>query len=239
MSEAFQPKSVLVRNADFTQYISTGMGIIDFDSYFDNEMLKNKFIIKFVKQVELAIRSKVCKVPVGFEFPMEYADRLDKIWHGNCFYGIRQEPYSRKFLYYYPRNDDYHEIIPLPKFKNMIPVNKIADETLLIHVREAWALKYAFEGSSYVSLINSGGFMHHMSDGGMPMFSEDDMDSLTLKTYFYGRDVFNNLMGDFEYFFNDAWNHVSIEFQKIIDFAGMGEMEADDNPTGSFIEGVD
>lgn len=240
MSEAFQPKSVLVRNADFTQYISTGQGIIDFDSFYDNEMAKNKFIIKFVNQVKLAIDTKVCKVPKDFKFPDEYADRLDKIWNGNAFYGINQDPFRRKFLYYYPSNDEYQEVIPLPKFKNMIPVNKIADETLLIQVREEWAMRYAVEGSSYVSLINNGGFMHGMSDGGMPMFSEDDMESLTLKTYYYSRPVYNSLMNDFEHFFNDSWNHISIEFQKIIDFAGMGEMgDEDESGSSSFITGVD
>ena len=40
--DSYQPKSVLFRNQDFTQYISAGMGVIDFGSYFDNEMSKNQ-----------------------------------------------------------------------------------------------------------------------------------------------------------------------------------------------------
>ena len=324
--QSYQPKSILFRNADFTQYLSAGMGIIDFGSYFDNEMSKNKFIIKFVKQVKIAIEAGVCKTPKDYKFPEKEAYNLDKIWNGNTFYGIKQEPFRRKFLYDYPNgavqkqvgteptsigikkihsgysckkcnftmditdnqgdfdrlsahqiiehdiaipttftvrigfiptytdtpiyeerpvfeidtSEEFYEVIPLPKFKNMIPVNKIADETMLIQLREDWTMKYAVEGSSYVSLINNGGFMHQMSDGGMPMFSEEDMQSETLRTYFYSRPVFNSLMNDFEYFFNANWNVISIEFQKIIDFAGMGEMGDDDEfNASSFIAEVD
>ena len=154
--ETYQPKSIIYRNKDFVQYISGGMGVLDFGTYFDNAMARNKFLIKFVQQVKLAIDNPRLKLdlPKEFEFPTKYADRLDRMWHGNTFYGIRQEPFVRKFLYTYPSiEDDYYDVIPLPKYKNMIPVNKIADDTMLIQVREAWQLKYALEGSSYVSLI--------------------------------------------------------------------------------------
>ena len=71
--DEYQPKSVLFRNQDFTQYISAGMGIVDFGSYFSNEMSKNQFIIKFIKQVKLAIDHKVCKVPKDYNFPEKEA----------------------------------------------------------------------------------------------------------------------------------------------------------------------
>jgi len=223
--------------------MSGAMGVIDFQGYFDNEFAKNKFVVKFIKQVQLAIETKNLKLelPKDYNFPYQYTTRLDKIWNGNTFYGIRQEPFSRKFLYDYPSpEDNYYDVIPLPKLKNMIPVNKIADDTMLIQLREAWQLKYALEGSSYVSLINNAGFMHQMSDGGLPMFTEDDMQSDTIKTYHYSRQVYNSLMEDFDYFFNDAWNHISINFQMIIDASGIGLPDDFIEETGSsFITEVD
>lgn len=228
-SEAHQPKSIIYRSQDFVQYMSAGLGVLDWQGEFDNEFAKNKFIMKFINQVELAIHNPKLKLelPKDYEYPQEYITKLDRIWNGNTFYGIRQEPFVRKFLYQYPsQEENYYDVIPLPKLKNMIPVNKIADETMLIQLREAWQLKYALEGSSYASLINNAGFMHQMSDGGVPMFSEEDMQSDTMKTYYYSRQVYNSLMEDFDYFFNDAWNHVSISYQMIIDASEQSEFSS-------------
>ena len=237
--EQYQPKSILFRNQDFTQYVSAGMGIIDFGTYFDNEFSKNKFIIKFVNQVRIAVENKVCKVPKNFVFPHTYAQKLDKIWNGTCYYGINKRPFSRKFLYAVPE-DRYDELIQLPKFRNMIPVNKIADETLLLQVREAIPIKYAFEGSSYATLLSDGKMIHAMSDGMMPKFTQEDMQSLTKKSYFYTRPVFNSLMEDFEHFFNESWNHISIELQKIIDNSGIGlNFDFDESETAPMIKTVD
>ncbi len=47
-------------------------------------------------------------------------------------------------------------------------------------------------------------------------------------------------MEDFEYFFNENWNIISISFQKIIDHSGMGlGMEDFIEKQDSFIAGVD
>ena len=235
----YQPKSVLFRNQDFTQYISAGMGIIDFGSYFDNEMSKNKFIMKFIKQIKLAIEHGVCKVPKDYVFPEKEAYCLDAIWNGTCYYGVLKNPFLRRFHYFKPE-EPYDEIVQLPKFRNMIPNQKISDETLLIQIRESIPLKYAFEGSSYATLINDAGLTHQMSDGSMPKFSQQDMNSLTMKSYNITRQVFNSLMEDFEYFFNENWNIISISFQKIIDHSGMGlGMEDFIEKQDSFIAGVD
>lgn len=219
--ENYQPKSIIFRKDDFTDFISKGMGIVDFDTFYDNEMSKDKFIIKFVNQIVIAIETGVCKVPKTYKFPIIYAERLDKIWNGVCYYGITKRPFTRKFLYDYPE-ENYDEIIQLPKFRNMTPVGKIADETLLLQVREAIPIKYAFEGSSYATLLSDGKMIHAMSDGMMPKFTQEDMQSLTKKSYFYTRPVFNRFMEDFEHFFNYNWNHISVSLQTILDFSDIG-----------------
>src|SRR3990167_3976968 len=219
--ENYQPKSIIFRKDDFTDFISKGMGIVDFDTFYDNEMSKNKFIVKFVNQIMIAIETDVCKVPKTYKFPTDYAKRLDNIWNGTCYYGINKRPFTRKFLYDIPE-ERYDELIELPKFKNMIPVGKIADETLLIQVRESIPIKYAFEGSSYATLLSDGKLIHAMSDGMLPKFTQDDMQSLTKKSYFYTRPVFNRFMEDFEHFFNDNWNHISVSLQEILDYSDIG-----------------
>jgi hypothetical protein len=79
-----------------------------------------------------------------------------------------------------------------------------------------------------------------MSDGTMPKFTQQDMTSLTMKSYHITRQVFNSLMEDFEHFFNENWNIISISFQKIIDHSGMGlGMEDFIEKQDSFIAGVD
>jgi len=79
-----------------------------------------------------------------------------------------------------------------------------------------------------------------MSDGSMPKFTQQDMTSLTMKSYHITRQVFNSLMEDFEYFFNENWNIISISFQKIIDFAGMGGgYDEEDESSGSFVTQVE
>jgi hypothetical protein len=64
------------------------------------------------------------------------------------------------------------------------------------------------------------------------------MQSDTMKTYYYSRQVYNSLMEDFDYFFNDAWNNVSISYQMIIDASGIGLDDEEDDNSGSFITGV-
>src|SRR3990167_1668677 len=236
--ENYQPKSIIFRKDGFEDYISKGMGLVDFDTFYDNEMLKNKFIIKFVNQIKIAIDTGVCKVPKKYKFPVEKAENLDNIWNGTCYYGINKRPFTRKFLYDIPETR-YDELIQLPKFRNMMPIGKIADETLLIQVRESIPIKYAFEGSSYATLLSDGKLIHAMSDGMMPKFTQEDLQSLTKKSYFYTRQVFNSFMEDFEHFFNDSWNHISIEFQRIIDNSGIGLDLPDDYNESSFIAPLD
>lgn len=215
------------------------MGIVDFGTYFDNEMSKNKYIIKLVNQVRIAIEEKVCKTPKDYTFPHTYSNNLDKMWNGTCYYGINKRPFIRKFLYDTPE-EDFDEVIPLPKFRNMIPVNKIADETLLIQCREAIPIKYAFEGASYATLLSDGHLIHAMSDGMMPKFTQEDMQSLVKKSYYYTRPVFNRFMEDFEQFFNYNWNHISVSFQKLIDNSGIGlNFDFDEVETAQMIKNVD
>jgi hypothetical protein len=197
------------------------MGIVDFDTFYDNEMLKNKFIIKFVNQIIIAIDTGVCKVKKDYKFPYTYAKNLDSIWNGTCYYGVNKSPFTRKFLYDYPE-ERYDELIQLPKFRNMMPVGQIADETLLIQVRESLPIKYAFEGASYATLLSDGRLTHAMSDGMIPKFTQDDLQSLKIKSYYYTRPVFNRFMEDFEHFFNANWNHISVSLQEILDYSDIG-----------------
>ncbi len=301
----YQPKSVLFRNADFTQYMSAGMGIIDFGSYFDNEMSKNKFIIKFVEQTRIAYEDNVIKTPKNFKFPYKLTSNLDKIWNGNTYYAtfkdiktihkifcydnplyvpsenirirkkiinivkertlnqimlkIMYNPSSvgislfdmtsdeveKKALQIVNSTTDMNsfesqvneifndmELVPLPKFRNMIPNQKVADDTMLIQIREPMPLKYAFERANYQSLIQEANLQFM---DGRPKFTYDEMDSMTVKSYHISRSVFNSLMEDFEFFFNQNWNYISVEFQKIIDNSGQGLELPEDYEESSFV----
>lgn len=117
------------------------------------------------------------------------------------------------------------EVIPLPKLKNMIPVREIREESWGIQIREPIALKWAWQGANYGTIVNDGKFTHYLSDGAMPKFEADDMESEILQTYVIHRPVYFAIMDILQPYFNKYYFVFAGNVQKIMTWMQDLEME--------------
>ena len=210
------------------------MGIIDFDQGFDNEFQQFKLIMKLMVEVKEAINQKTLDFGDNEKLlpDKEVETKLDKIWNGNCFLLIkRNEDGSRviakKFAYDIP-DDDWDEIIPLPKLRNMIPINQLADDTWGIQIREAGTLKVYWEGADWGTIVNDGHFAHYTSEGTIPRIESWEIDSIKKKTTIIHRPVYHKLMEDFTINFQELWAILANNYQRIIDYVDSGIKELDE-----------
>lgn len=241
--KSYQPKSVIVRESGYENHLSRQMGVIDFDQAYANFFVMCKAITKLIKNTLVSISTGTLKTPNNFELNMDAIKKIDAIWNGACFYGVCRSPeFLRLFFFEHPfkrqimfdstrlalRNVarvgyDIDELIPLPPLKNMIPVDDITKETVLIQIRHEMPFRYAFEGMDYATLINDANFAHHLSDGTFPKFESNDMYSMSKTTNWINRTKYFALVGDYEEAFITQWAIVQDDFQKIIDYAKIGD----------------
>lgn len=249
----YQPKSVIIRDSGYENHLSRQMGVIDFDQAYANFFVMCKAITKLIKNTLVSIDTGTLKVPKNFDMPFDAIDKIDAIWNGTCFYAVARHPdYLRIFFYENPfqkkirfdstreiirhlisMNVDFDELIPLPTLKNLIPVDDITKEQVLIQIRQEMPFRYAFEGMDYATLINDAKFQHFLSDGTFPKFNHEDMYSLAKTTNWINRTKFFTITGDYEEAFLTQWAVVQDAFQKIIDFAKIGDDSEFDNDTES------
>lgn len=227
--QTHQPKSVLWRIAGYENFISSQMGMIDFNQGWSNAFAMMKAIIKLIESVNIAIEQKTIKIKDELRLDRPAVEKLDRIWNGTCYYGINHYngKLSRTFLYSYPVNP-YEEIITLPKLRNMIPVGEIDSDTLGIQIRESFPLKYAWENTDYDTVVKDGKFFSEFSDEIVPRFEREDLESLTKEVYVIKRPVYNQIIGDYEMFFNRHWATVSNNIQAILDYVQLGEDDEDE-----------
>jgi len=117
------------------------------------------------------------------------------------------------------------EVIRLPKLKNMIPVGEIKEDVWGIKIRETMVIKYAWEGANYGTIVNDGNFTHYLSDGSIPKFEADDMESESLTTYVLHRPVYHAIMDILPMYFNKNYFVFSANVQKLKDWLVDLEME--------------
>lgn len=93
------------------------------------------------------------------------------------------------------------EYVPLPKLRNMVPVQQLKEDTWGIQIREKGSLRYFWEGANYATVIEDGNFKHYTAEGIIPRIEPHDMYSLTKEAYVMHRPVYHFYMADMSYFF--------------------------------------
>ncbi|MGY5144394.1 MAG: hypothetical protein ACW9XH_07930 [Candidatus Nitrosopumilus sp. bin_32a] len=237
-TENYQPKSVIWREVDYAKHIQQSLGVLDFDTSFDNQFQKWKLMIQFIDDVSEAIRQEI--IPLKSKnrldlIPDKLAiDKMDKIWNGQTYLRVRRNHEGTKVLgkeLFYEKPDPIFqlkdkkgividtfetEIIPMPKLKNMIPVGRIDSDTWGIRIRETMPLKYAFEGATYATVITDGNFIHHLPDGAIPKFEEIDMNSLIKRTPILHRSIYDKIMEILPMHFNMNYHVFAANAHKIM-----------------------
>jgi len=161
--------------------------------------------------------------------------KMDKIWNGQTYLGIIKNHDNTQILLrelFYDKPDSlyqlkdesgkildefFREVIPLPKIKNMIPVGEISDkDSWGIQIRESMALRYAWQGANYATIINDGKFVHNLSDGLIPKIDAQDMKSIIKRTYILHKPVYNAIMDILPRYFNQNYFVFAGNIQKIM-----------------------
>lgn len=217
--KVYQPTNILARESRHILNISKRIGVFDFDLDHANDFQMYRLMYRISREVEIGIAEKVIKTPNDFKLNKKAIDDIYYMWNYGGYYAVESaRPTNiRWFSIKYPHGD-FYEIVKLPSLQGMIPVGKVSDETLFIQIREDMKVKYAFEKTSFVTLISDGGLVNAMSDGAMPKLSPDDMRSLTKETHFIVRSVYNKIMQTYNREMTEAILQLSVNFQKLIEF---------------------
>jgi len=218
------------RNAEWIHNLSQKLGVVDFDENFDNNFQMYRLLLRVALETRVAIEEKVVQTPKDYEFPDKIVNELDAMWNGTCYFAIKRQDilgnktFQREMFFGNPPTTNiYAEIIQLPKLRNLIPIGKISDDTLLIHIHEPVPMLYAREGLSYATLVNDGGLVHNVSGGSFPKINQEDLESKTKQMSYLARDVYNSFMDAYDMFFFENQIKLSINFQKLIDYAEVGD----------------
>ncbi len=238
-SDTYQPKTVIWRDINYEVHLGQVMGVLDYDTNFDNTFQKWKLMMQFIEDVVEAIKQDI--IPIKSKNKPEFLpdqkaiDRLNSIWHGQTFLKVTKNQENTKVLqrqlFYDDEPDSFYElkdengklidtypaeVIPMPRLKNMIPIGQIDSDYWGVQIRETMALKYAWQNANYATIINDGKFVHNLSDGLVPKIEASDLDSLVKRTYILHRPVYNAIMDILPRFFNKNYFIFAGNVQKIM-----------------------
>ncbi len=237
--DSYQPKQVIWREKDYEVHIGQVLGVLDFDTNFDNSFQKWKLTMQFIDDVREAIRQGIIPLEAKGKLqeltPDEDAIRkMEKIWHGTTYLRVIMDTNTSKVLaqeLHFDEPDDTYEhkdengkllgtypceVIRLPKLKNMIPIGAIDTEYWGIQIRETMPLKYAWQGANFATVVKDGKFIHNLSDGLVPKIDASDMNSMVKVTYILSRAVYNSIMDILPMFFNKNYFIFAGNMQRIL-----------------------
>jgi len=265
-SDSFQPKTVIWRSPKYVDHLGQVLGVLDFDTNFDNSFQRWKLLMEFIEDVLQGIEQGIIPLKKHEKMDLmpdlEAIRKLRKIWNGQCYLRVLKNKEQTKIILrelFYEKPDEVvevvttksgsfikkndsvipedatveqyvAEVIPLPKLKNMIPVREIREEVWGIQIREPMALKWAWQGANYGTIVNDGKFTHYLSDGAIPKFEADDMESEILQTYVIHRPVYFAIMDILPEYFRKYYFIFAGNVQKImtwmndLDMEGFGDL---------------
>ena len=237
-SDVYQPKTVIWREPNYEIHLGQELGVLDYDNNFDNTFQKWKLMIQFIDDVMEAIKQEI--IPLRSKKRLDLVPnsvaimKMDKIWYGETYLGVIKNHNETKVLVrdlFYEVPDNFYElkdesgkvidtftreIIPMPRLKNMVPVGEISADTWGIQIRESMCLRYAWETANYTTIVNDAKFMHHLSDGSIPKFEQQDMKSIVIRTSILHREVYNAIMDILPKWFNKNYFIFAGNVQKIM-----------------------
>jgi len=227
--DVFQPKSVILHDVDFITNLQTHMGVINFNTSYDNFMQSVKLSYDLTYLVDEAIKQGNIKLKDRDDLipNAEALYKLRRLYDGQCFLTVEHGQWGAKpetELFHYDTskidfNNPSLEIIPIPALSNMTPIGQIKEDTLLIEIHEAIACKYAWQGLSYIDIVQDGLMVHSFSDGQQPKISESQMQSTTDLTRLISRDVYFRLIHKEKNKYIRLWAIIYNNYSKIIEFS--------------------
>jgi len=261
-SESYQPRTVIWRESNYEVHLGQVLGVLDFDNNFDNQFQKWKLVIQFITDVIEAIKQEIIPLKKAEREDLipnkDAIAKMDKIWNENTYLGVvknhdntqillRELFYDKPDVVYQLKDESgkildefYREIIPLPKLKNMIPVGEISDkESWGIQIRESMALKYAWQGANYATIINDGKFVHNLSDGLIPKVDAQDMKSIIKRTYILHKPVYNAIMDILPKYFNQNYFIFAGNIQKIMKWMQDEDIDLSDIIDGGNVRNIE
>lgn len=261
-TESYQPRTVIWRESNYEVHLGQVLGVLDFDNNFDNTFQKWKLMIQFITDVMEAINQEIIPLKSAKRedlMPNKVAiAKMDKIWNENTYLGVvknhdNTQILLREFFYEQPSAiyvhtdekgkvlDEYtREIVPFPKLKNMNPIGEIADPNSWgIQIRESMALRYAFQGANYATIINDGRFVHNLSDGLIPKFEAHEIKSLIKRTYILHRPVYNAIMDILPKYFNQNYFVFAGNIQKIMKWMQDEDIDLSDIIDGGNVRNIE
>jgi len=233
----YQPKTVIWRT-DIVDHIEAVMGVLDFDQNFDNEYQKFKLAMNFVKEVQVNIKRKVIDLKEQYDKlkpRREPIYKMDRIWNGGCWLGVIRDKNEirvvrREFFYEEPPStfkvkdfdgkwiDWKREVIEMPKYKKLAPIQQLKDDTWGIHQRNIMDTKRAWEASQYGTVVEDGKFKFNTSQGQIAKFEANEMNEATNRTNIISRPVHYELSDICSYWMNENFLEFMSDMQGIRDF---------------------
>ncbi|MEX0861122.1 hypothetical protein [Nitrosopumilus sp.] len=92
-TEDYQPKTVICRDKGYAVHLQQVLGVLDFDTNFDNQFQKWKLIMQTSDEVLEAIRQEI--IPLKSKnrldlMPDIVIDNMNKIWNGQTYLRVRR-----------------------------------------------------------------------------------------------------------------------------------------------------
>lgn len=236
--DSYQPKTVIWREKDYEVHLGQVLGVLDFDTNFDDTFQRWKLMMQFIIDVGEAIKQNI--IPLKENNMLELTpnqvaiDKMTSIWYGQTYLRViknheESKILGKEFFYEEPSKEfqlkdesekiiDVYpcEIIPMPCLKNMIPIGQIDSEYWGVQIRETICLKIAWQGANYATVINDGKFVHNLADGLLPKITQQDMNSTTKRTYILHRPVYNAIMDILPRFMNENYFVFAGNVQRIM-----------------------
>jgi len=230
--DVFQPKSVIQHDADFISNLQTQMGVINFNISYDNFMQGARLgyeltyiVDEAIKQKNINLKNKDDLIP-----NVEAIYKLRRLFDGQCFLTVEHGEWGampQTELFHYDTskidfNNHNLEVIPIPALSNMTPIGQIKEDTLLLEIHEAIPCKYAWQGLSYIDIVQDGLMVHSFSDGQQPKISESQMESTNDLTRLISRDVYFRLIHKERNKYVRLWSIIYNNYHKIIEYVKLG-----------------
>ena len=234
--ESFQPKSLIFHSPDICENIQRQLGVINFNESFGNHNAIFEGVMKLILDVENAIEQGIIDLTKKPELKLNESSvyRLKRLWNSTCHITIDPTKPETETFHYDDSNLDYSnqelEIIPIPSLDQMDLTRKKKEKTLLVEISELIPIKFAWEGLSWATLIEYGGFKIQTLEGSTPTITKDDMDSLTILTSDISRHVYNRIIKKEKTLFFKHWYVVKNNIHKIIHYLKIGVKEEEANP---------
>ena len=237
-NEGNQPKTVLWHPSNFADYMKQQMGMISANQMYNNEFLMFAEVWKLIEQIKEAINQKTIDLSQkpNLRLDVDALRKLDKIYNGTC-YLVKNENNVWLFFYDKPDGIDENNLQQVPALKSFNPTKTIDSDDWAIMIRELVAIKWAWSGYDYATLLTEGKFINVFSDKIVAKMKSDELDSLKFKTHSVSRNYYNNTLDVLKKLWLKQWNILFVNLHQIVEHLEKGSFQTFEKSEKSFTGG--